>query len=113
MSDNAGFFKRTSEAVASAGASAAGAVSGSLSLGANASHKKTTSTKTRVPIDNGWQQGQQQQQQQQRQQPITNGAGQPAQGRITTGGLGEQKRLTDAQYEERMEDEYAKREGGA
>lgn len=107
MSDDGGFFKKTSEAVSSAGASVAGAVSGSLSMGANASHKKTTTTKTTVPVDNGAQQ-----------QSVTNGAaGQPAQGRITTGGLGEQKRLTDAdadaQYEERIEDEYAKREGGA
>ncbi|KIW17151.1 hypothetical protein PV08_04342 [Exophiala spinifera] len=106
MSDDAGYFKKTSEAIASAGASVAGAVSGSLSLGANASHKKTTTTKTRVPLDPSAQQPQ-----------IMNGAGQPPQGRITTGGVGEQKRLTqkeaDALYSERMEDEYAKREGGA
>jgi len=45
-----------------------------------------------------------------------NGAGQPPQGRITTGGMGEQKRIAPAEppsYEEQMEDEYAKREGGA
>ncbi len=110
MSEDAGIFKKTSEAVASAGASFAGAVSGSLSLGANASHKKTTTTKTRIPADASYQQ------QQQQQQPIMNGAGQPSQGRITSGGLGEQKRIAPADppsYEERMEDEYAKREGGA
>lgn len=104
MSEDAGFFKKTSEAVASAGASVAGAVSGSLSLGANASHKKTTITKTRVPADATYQQ---------QQQPIANGV--PVQKR-TVGG-GEQKRLTqpeaDALYEERIEEEYAKREGGA
>ncbi|KAL2401433.1 hypothetical protein ABEF93_006107 [Exophiala dermatitidis] len=104
MSDDAGILKKTSDAVASAGASVAGAVSGSLSMGASASNKKTTTTKTTIPA------GQQSQ--------TTEGApGQPAQGRITTGGPGEQKRLTkqeaDAQYEERIEDEYAKREGGA
>jgi hypothetical protein len=69
------------------------------------SHKKTTTTKTTIPAD-------------QHQQILTQGgAGQPAQGRIADGGMGQQKRLTqqeaDAQYEERMEDEYAKREGGA
>ena len=102
MSEDAGFFKKTSEAFASAGASVAGAVSGSLSLGANASHKKTTTTKTKttLPAGAGYQQ----------QQPIANGV--PAQ----VGG-GQQKRLTqqqaDALYEERMEEEYAKREGGA
>lgn len=110
MSEDAGFFKKTSEAVASAGASAAGAVSGSLSLGANASHKMTTTTKTTTPVDAG------------SQQPyIANGAGQPAEGRITSGGVGEQKRIaqshsqsqSDTLYEERMEEEYAKREGGA
>jgi len=111
MSDDAGYFKKTSEAVANAGASAAGAISGSLSLGANANHKKTTTTKTKTPVDAS------------DQQPIMNGAGQPAQGRISSEGVGEQKRLTqsqsqsqsqsDALYEERMEDEYAKREGGA
>jgi len=111
MSDDAGYFKKTSEAVANAGASAAGAISGSLSLGANVIHKKTTTTKTKTPVDAS------------NQQPIMNGAGQPAQGRITSEGVGEQKRLTqsqsqsqsrsDALYEERMEDEYAKREGGA
>jgi len=109
MSEDAGFFKKTSEAVASAGASAAGAVSGSLSLGANASHKKTSTTKTRIPANS-------QQQQQQQQPTIMNGAGQPPQGRITTGGMGEQKRIAPAEppsYEEQMEDEYAKREGGA
>jgi hypothetical protein len=103
MSEDAGFFKKTSEAVASAGASVAGAVSGSLSLGANASHKKTTTTKTRTPATATYQQ----------QQPIANGV--PAQQR-TVGG-GEQKRLTqpeaDALYAERIEEEYAKREGGA
>jgi hypothetical protein len=112
MSEDAGFFKKTSEAVASAGASVAGAVSGSLSMNAGASHKKTTTTRTRVPAD------QLQQQQQQQQQILANGgAGQPAQGRITDGGKGQQKRLTqqeaDALYQERIEDEYAKREGGA
>jgi hypothetical protein len=115
MSEDAGFFKKTSEAVASAGASAAGAVSGSLSLGANASHKKTSTTKTTIPASS--QQQQQQQQQQKQQQPtIMNGAGQPPQGRITAGGVGEQKRIAPADppsYEEQMEDEYAKREGGA
>lgn len=40
MSEDAGFFKKTSEVVANAGASVAGAVSGSLSMGAGASHKK-------------------------------------------------------------------------
>ncbi|EXJ80587.1 hypothetical protein A1O1_08733, partial [Capronia coronata CBS 617.96] len=100
MSNDAGFFKKTSQAVASASASVAGAASGSLSMGANASHKKITTTKTRVPIENGSQQ----------QQPIMHGAGQPAQGRIATAGLGEQKRVMDVQYEG-MEDEYAKREG--
>ncbi|EXJ72142.1 uncharacterized protein A1O5_04646 [Cladophialophora psammophila CBS 110553] len=107
MSDDAGFFKRTSEAVANAGASIAGAVSGSLSLGASASHKKTTTTKTKttIPVD------------QQQYNIASGGAGQPPQGRITNGGVGEQKRVTqkeaDALYAERMEDEYAKREGGA
>jgi hypothetical protein len=110
MSEDAGFFKKTSEAVASAGASVAGAVSGSLSMNAGASHKKTTTTRTRVPAD--------QLQQQQQQQILANGgAGQPAQGRITDGGKGQQKRLTqqeaDALYQERIEDEYAKRDGGA
>ncbi|KEF60930.1 uncharacterized protein A1O9_02494 [Exophiala aquamarina CBS 119918] len=103
MSEDAGFFKKTSEAMASAGASVAGAVSGSLSLGANASHKKTTTTKTSMPADAT-------NQQQQRILP-----GVPATQR-TVGG-GEQKRLTqpeaDALYDERMEDEYVKREGGA
>ncbi|KIX98136.1 uncharacterized protein Z520_06216 [Fonsecaea multimorphosa CBS 102226] len=109
MSDDAGFFKKTSEAVANAGASVAGAVSGSLSLGANASHKKTTTTKTKTSLPAA----------QDQQYYIANGgaAGQPPQGRITDGGLGEQKRITsketDALYKERMEDEYAKREGGA
>ncbi|KAH0846536.1 hypothetical protein AYO21_11292 [Fonsecaea monophora] len=108
MSDDAGFFKRTSEAVANAGASVAGAVSGSLSLGASASHKKTTTTKTKTTLPTAEQQ----------QYIVANGgAGQPAQGRITSGGVGEQKRITskeaDALYQERMEDEYAKREGGA
>lgn len=107
MSEDAGFFKRSSEAVANASASVAGAVAGSLSLGANASHKKTTTTKTRIPADNTAYQ----------QPAIVDGAGQPAQGRITTGGLGEQKRLPQGNaaptYEERMEEEYAKREGGA
>ncbi|OCT55041.1 hypothetical protein CLCR_03195 [Cladophialophora carrionii] len=110
MSEDAGFFKKTSEAVANAGASVAGAVSGSLSMNAGASHKKTTTTRTRIPAE--------QQQQQQQQQVLANGgAGQPAQGRITDGGKGQQKRLTqqeaDALYDERIEDEYAKREGGA
>ncbi|ETI23333.1 hypothetical protein G647_05133 [Cladophialophora carrionii CBS 160.54] len=110
MSEDAGFFKKTSEAVANAGASVAGAVSGSLSMNAGASHKKTTTTRTRIPAE--------QQQQQQQQQILANGgAGQPAQGRITDGGKGQQKRLTqqeaDALYDERIEDEYAKREGGA
>ncbi|EXJ62809.1 hypothetical protein A1O7_03249 [Cladophialophora yegresii CBS 114405] len=109
MSEDAGLFKKTSEAVANAGASVAGAVSGSLSMNAGASHKKTTTTKTTIPAD---------QQQQQQQQIIANGgAGQPAQGRITDGAKGQQKRLTqqeaDALYDERIEDEYAKREGGA
>ena len=103
MSEDAGFFKKTSEAMASAGASVAGAISGSLSLGANAFHKKTTTTKTRIPADAAYQQ-----------QP-TIAQGVPATQR-TVGG-GEQKRLAqpeaDALYEERMEDEYAKREGGA
>lgn len=107
MSEDAGFFKKTSEAVANAGASVAGAVSGSLSLGASASHKKTTTTKTRIPDNATYQQ----------QAIINGGAGQPAQGRIQSGGVGEEKRLTqreaDALYEERMEEEYAKREGGA
>ena len=92
--------------MASAGASIAGAVSGSLSMGASASHKKTTTTKTRIPAEVAYR------------QPITNDAayqGQPQQ--IASGGVGEQKRLTQAEadqlYEERMEDEYAKREGGA
>lgn len=105
MSEDAGFFKKTSEAAANAGASFAGAVSGGLSLGANASKKKTTTTKTTIP-DGGSQY-----------QQIPNGAGQPAQGRIASGGVSEEKRLTqkqtDAAYEERMEEEYAKREGGA
>lgn len=104
MSEDAGFFKKTSEAVASAGASAAGAVSGSLSLGANASHKKTTTTKTRIPAEAG--QGQQ--------QAIPSDA--PVQ-QQRLGGAGGQKQLTQAQadrvYEERIEEEYAKREGGA
>jgi hypothetical protein len=98
-------FKKTSEAVANAGASVAGAVSGSLSLSAGASHKKTTTTKTTVPAAQHAQILQQ------------GGAGQPAQGRIADGGMGQQKRLTqqeaDTMYEERIEEEYAKREGGA
>ncbi|KAK5203108.1 hypothetical protein LTR96_011056 [Exophiala xenobiotica] len=105
MSGDAGIFKKTSEAAANAGASFAGAVSGGLSLGANASHKKTTTTKTTIPDGSP------------QQQHIPNGAGQLAQGRITSERVGEQKRLTqkqtDAAYEERMEEEYAKREGGA
>ena len=105
MSEDASYFKKTTDAVSSAGASAAGAVSGSLSLGVNSSHKKTTTTTTKTPADAN------------SQQPIANGAGQPTQGRIASGGAGEQKRLTskeaDRLYEERMEDEYAKREGGA
>ncbi|KAJ9612221.1 hypothetical protein H2200_003818 [Cladophialophora chaetospira] len=103
--EDAGFLKKTSEAVANAGASVAGAVSGSLSLGANASSKKTTTTKTKIPAD-------------QHQQILTQGgARQPAQGRIADGGSVQQKRLTqqdaDSQYSERIEEEYAKREGGA
>ncbi len=75
------------------------------SLGAGASSKKTTTTTTRVPAD-------------QHQQILSQGgAGQPAQGRIAEGGSSSQKKLThqeaNTQYEERMEDEYAKREGGA
>ena len=103
--EDAGFFKKTSEAVASAGASVAGAVSGSLSLGASASHKETTTTKTRIPAD------------QHQQILASGGAGQPAQGRIADGGTGQQKKLTQQEantlYEERIEEEYAKREGGA
>ncbi|KIW57389.1 hypothetical protein PV05_05942 [Exophiala xenobiotica] len=106
MSDDAGFFKKTSEAAANAGASFAGAISGGLSLGANASQKKTTTTRTTVPANSSGQQPH-----------IMNGAGQPAQGRITSESVGERKKLTqkeaDALYSERMEDEYAKREGGA
>merc|ERR1712000_458456 len=67
---------------------------------------KTTSTRTTVPANSSGQQPH-----------IMNGAGQPAEGRITSESVGERKKLTqkeaDALYSERMEDEYAKREGGA
>ena len=75
------------------------------SLGAGSSSKKTTTTTTRIPADH-------------HQQAVAQGgAGQPAQGRIADSGSGQQKKLTQQEantlYEERMEDEYAKREGGA
>jgi hypothetical protein len=98
MSEDAGYLKKTQEAVTNAGASAAGAFSGSLSLGANASQKKTTTTTTKGPAD----------------QSVSDGS---SQNQKQVGSGGEQKRLTSEQadrlYEERMEEEYAKREGGA
>ena len=105
MSEDSGVFKKISESVANAGASVAGAVSGSLSMGAGTSSKKTTTTTTTSPAG------------QQQQTVASGGAEQPAQGRIKDAGKNQQKSLThqdaDEQYEERMEEEYAKREGGA
>ncbi|KAI1617642.1 hypothetical protein EDD36DRAFT_8162 [Exophiala viscosa] len=102
MSEDSGIIKKTSEAAANAGASFAGSMSGGLSLGANSSKKKTTTTKTKKPDGNS------------QQQTIQSGAGQPSEGRITRS---QQKKLShkeaDSQYEEKMEEEYAKREGGA